>query len=201
MRHESHRPSADRASTWQWTDAAWGAQGDMGVTNSFGLFIHYWVWGWGAMALGLYLLGAWLKETFIHPIAVDWFTYWGLLASGLLFSVVGAHFVLMTPKMKHRVRTIDIADDRVRVVFWWRSRRKDIEFTRDEVEQVRPCKTEKGVIKLLFTGSPRETICYAVKVRNQPLFFVTGIDDSVHEAARRLSGQEPSTLQGAGAGG
>jgi len=138
------------------------------------------------------MLALWLIETFTDRISTDQFTYISSFLAGAMFFGVGLLCISMARNLANRVRIINFLDDAFRVEFWWRGRRKDIEFAVSDVESVKPCQKEKGFIELL-AKLPREPICYQIQVRGQPGFIVTGTDESIHEVVKRFSSQEKVT--------
>ena len=143
--------------------------------------------GWGGVFLGAYLLTLWIVETYSNRVSTDLFTYIGTVVVGLIFLAFGMLGISMAKNLENRVRVVAFSNDLVYIEFWWRGRRKDIEFVADDIESVEPCQKEKGIIELL-AKLPREPICYQVCVRGQAPFILTGSQDDVHEVAKRLAG-------------
>lgn len=166
----------------QWVDRTWKPSHMSGFAG--------YMTGWGGVLLGLYLLVLWLMETFTGHVSKDLFTYIGTLLVGFIFLGCGLIGISMSKNLANRAQVIDFgANNTCRITFWWRGRRKDIEFELNDVERVEPCQKESGIIDLL-ANLPREPICYQVKVRGQPSFIVTGTDEAIYDVMKRFSGQD-----------
>jgi len=89
----------------------------------------------------------------------------------------------------NRARVIKCDGTLYQVEFWWRGKRKGLEFTVSDVERVGSCKQPKG-IKQWFASLPRESICYWIYLRDGTDFQVAGKDEAIHEIVKRFSSED-----------
>ena len=156
-----------------WVDTTFGK-------NQWIVPLNYWM-GCFCIVLGLYVLGLIIfgKLSDLTSILVT-------LASIIFFVGVGSILVLSMRNVIDRVRSIKCSDGLYRVEFWWRGKRKGLEFTVSDVERVGSCKQPKG-IKQWFASLPREPICYWIYLRDGTDFQVAGKDEEIHEIVKCFS--------------
>lgn len=162
---------------WKWVDVKWKPGSSLSVV------VEYWI-GWCGVMLGSYTSGSSLIEFIKTASNVSAFIL--VFSAGTIFFFAGFLSISMSRNRINHARQVDITGTSCRVLFWWRGRRKDLEFNVSDLESIEPCPKEKGIIDLL-SQLPREPVCYQVKVRGQPGFRITGSSDDIHEVAKRLS--------------
>ncbi len=166
----------------KWTDKNFGEK-------SWIVPLNYWM-GYVCIALGLYIL---------------WVTIFGEpsdLTSNILTSIsiiffVGAGFVVVCSMLNivNRARVIERKDELYRVEFWWRAKRKDIEFMVTDIKDVRVCKKPKSRgVKQWVASLPNTPICYQIWLQDGTSFQVAGEDEAIHEVAKRFG--KPMGLSG-----
>jgi hypothetical protein len=178
---------------WRWEHVP-----DKGLLLSGASGPVQWVQGWGALALGSYVTGHWIVDVLTGRPFANLFSLLIVLVAGLGFIGMGFLALSMSRKSASLARFIEIQNGEVSVRFWWRWRRGELRFfARDLVAATywhrgKPKGYSMDMLRKprLFVEAlanlPYEPCEYRVQVRGQKDFYITGKEERVLEAVRRL---------------
>lgn len=142
--------------------------------------------GYVCIALGLYVLGL---TIFGEPSDL---TSNLLTFISIIFFVGGGSIMVRSMlNIVNRARVIERKDELYRIEFWWRAKRKDLEFLVADIKEVRACKKPKSRgVKQWFASLPNTPICYQIWLQDGTSFQVAGEDEAIHEIVKRFLSED-----------